>query len=73
MWECGRSGRPRENLLDIEGSMTAARRLASLAGSETSCGRADELLRETSELNLGTKRIERATQAEGTRDGWRTR
>ena len=45
------------------------RRLASLAGSETSYGRADELLREMSELNFGAKRIERATRAEGERVG----
>ena len=71
--ERGRSWLPREKLLDIKGSMTpSARRLASLAGSETSCGRADELLREMSELNLGVKRVERATQAEGARfEAWR--
>ena len=45
--ECGHSSRPRERLLDIRGSMTlAARRLASVAGSEACCERADELARE---------------------------
>ena len=64
--ECGRSWRPRERLLDIEGSMTpAARRLASVAGSEACCERADELARELAGLNLGAKRIERTTRAVG--------
>ena len=64
--ECGRSWRPRERLLDVEGSMTPlARRLASLAGSQSSCAQADGLLRELSELNFGAKRIERATRAAG--------
>ena len=43
----------------------SARRLASLAGSEASYARADELLRELSGLNFGAKRIERATRAAG--------
>ena len=42
-----------------------ARRLASLAGSQSSCAQADGLLRELSELNFGAKRIERATRAAG--------
>ena len=64
--ECGRSWRPRERLLDVEGSMTPlARRLASLAGSQSSYAEADGLLRELSELNFGAKRIERATRAAG--------
>ncbi len=64
--ECGRSWRPRERLLDIEGSMTpAARRLASVAGSEACHERADELARELAGLNLGAKRIERTTRAVG--------
>ena len=64
--ECRRSWRPRERLLDVEGSMTpTARRLASLAGSQSSYAQADELLRELSELNFGAKRIERATRASG--------
>ena len=64
--ECGRSSRPRERLLDIRGSMTlATRRLASVAGSEACCERADELVRELAGLNLGAKRIERTTRAVG--------
>ena len=72
--ECGRSWRPRERLLGIEGSMTpSARRLASLAGSEASYARADGLLRELSELNFGAKRIERATRAAGADlEAWRS-
>ena len=41
----------------------AARRLASVAGSEACCERADELARELAGLNLGAKRIERTTRA----------
>ena len=64
--ECGRSSRPRGRELDIRGSMTlAARRLASVAGSEACCERADELVRELAGLNLGAKRIERTTRAVG--------
>ena len=72
--ECGRSWRPRERLLDIELSMTpTARRLASLAGSQSSYAQADELLRELSGLNFGAKRIERATRAAGEDlEAWRT-
>ena len=63
---CGRSSRPREGELDIGGSMTlSARRLASVAGSEASYERADELVRELAGLNLGAKRIERTTRAVG--------
>ena len=43
----------------------SARRLASVAGSETSYEKTDELLRELSELNFGTKRVERMTRAAG--------
>ena len=72
--ECGRSARPRERRLDIEGSMTpSARRLASLAGSQASYAAADELLRELSGLNFGAKRVERATRAVGEDlEAWRT-
>ena len=71
--ECGRSWRPREKSLGVEGSMTpSARRLASVAGSETSYAKADELLRELSELNFGAKRIERTTRAAGADfEAWR--
>ena len=43
----------------------SARRLASVAGSEASYERADELARELAGLNLGAKRIERTTRAVG--------
>ena len=71
---CGRSWRPRQRLLGIEGSMTpTARRLASLAGLESSYAKADGLLRELSELRFGAKRIERATQAAGADlEAWRS-
>ena len=71
--ECGHSSRPRERLLGMGGSMTlSARRLASLAGSEASYARADELPRELSGLNFGAKRIERATRAAGADlEAWR--
>ena len=71
--ECGRSVRPRALRLGIEGSMTlSARRLASLAGSQSSYAQADGLLRELSGLNFGTKRIERATRAvDSDVDAWR--
>ena len=63
---CGRTDRPRQRRLDIEGSMTlSARRLASLAGSQASYARADGLLRELSGLNFGAKLVERTTRAVG--------
>ena len=43
----------------------SARRLASLAGSQSSYAEADGLLRELSGLNFGAKRIERTTRAAG--------
>ena len=71
--KCGRSWRPREKPLDIKGSITlSARRLASVAGSETDYAKADELLRELSELNFGAKRVERTTRAAGADfEAWR--
>ena len=70
----GRSWRPRQRLPGIEGSMTpTARRLASLAGLESSYAKADGLLRELSELRFGAKRIERATRTAGADlEAWRS-
>ena len=63
---CGTSLRPREGLLDVEGSMTpSARRMASAAGSTCCYEEADRLLVELAEVNYGVKRIERAMRAVG--------
>ena len=62
----GTSLRPRERLLDVEGSMTpSARRMASAAGSTCCYEEADRLLVELAEVNYGAKRIERAMRAVG--------
>ena len=61
-------------VVGVKGSMTLpAKRLASLAGSQSSCPRADMLLRELSGLNFGAKRIERVMWTVGDDlEAWRS-